>query len=66
MNLLDGSWYATEPHEDWARMRRETPVYWDEEGRVWGITRHEDVLAIEKDPRTWSSRRAPRPHGDPV
>jgi len=31
---------------------------------VWAITRYEDVLAIEKDPVTYSSYRAPRPHGD--
>jgi cytochrome P450 family 142 subfamily A polypeptide 1 len=31
---------------------------------VWGITRHADVLAIEKDPKTFSSKRSPRPHGD--
>ena len=47
-------------------MRREAPVYYDEASDVWGVTRHEDVLAIEKDPVTFSSRRAPRPHGDPL
>jgi cytochrome P450 family 142 subfamily A polypeptide 1 len=66
LNLLDGDWYATDPHDDWAWMRREAPVYFDEASAVWGISRHEDVLAIEKDPRTFSSRRAPRPHGDPL
>ena len=47
-------------------MRREAPVYYDEVADVWGITRYDDVLAIEKDPRTFSSRRAPRPHGTPL
>ena len=36
-------------------MRREAPVYYDEAADVWGITRYDDVLAIEKDPRTFSS-----------
>ena len=66
LNLLDGSWYADDPHEVWAWMRREAPVYYDEVADVWGITRYDDVLAIEKDPTTFSSRRAPRPHGDPL
>jgi cytochrome P450 family 142 subfamily A polypeptide 1 len=66
VNLLAGEWYASNPYDDWAWLRRESPVHWDEEGEVWGIARHEDVLAIEKDPRTFSSRRAPRPHGDPL
>ncbi|HKY16871.1 MAG TPA: cytochrome P450 [Microthrixaceae bacterium] len=66
LNLLDGTWYAEDPHEIWSWMRREAPVYYDESSRVWGISRYQDVLAIEKDPRTFSSRRAPRPHGDPL
>src|SRR6478735_5361808 len=44
-------------------MRREAPVYWDDSAAVWGIARYDDVLAIERDPATFSSRRAPRPHG---
>src|SRR3546814_5945002 len=66
LNLLDGAWYADDPHEIWTWMRREAPVYRDEASDVWGIARHADVLAIEKDPRTFSSRQAPRPHGHPL
>ena len=32
-------------------------------GRCGASAKYDDVLAIEKDPRTFSSRRAPRPHG---
>jgi cytochrome P450 family 142 subfamily A polypeptide 1 len=63
LNLLDGRWYADDPHEVWSWMRREAPVYYDETARVWGISRYDDVLAIEKDPSTFSSHLAPRPHG---
>jgi cytochrome P450 family 142 subfamily A polypeptide 1 len=66
LNLLDGTWYADDPHEVWTWMRREAPVYYDESSDTWGITRHDDVLAIERDPKTFSSRRAPRPHGNPL
>jgi cytochrome P450 family 142 subfamily A polypeptide 1 len=66
LNLLDGDWYARDPHQVWSWMRRESPVHWDELGQVWGIAKYDDVLAIEKDPRTYSSRRAPRPHGQPL
>jgi cytochrome P450 family 142 subfamily A polypeptide 1 len=61
--LLDGAWYADDPHAVWRWMRREAPVYWDEVGRVWGIAKYDDVLAIEKDPATFSSRKGIRPHG---
>ena len=30
---------------------------------MWGIFKHADVLAVEKDPTTFSSHRAPAPHG---
>ena len=63
LNLLDGDWYADDPHEVWRWMRRHAPVYYDETADVWGIAKHDDVLAIEKDPVAFSSFRAPRPHG---
>ncbi|MFM8862927.1 MAG: cytochrome P450 [Acidimicrobiia bacterium] len=64
LDLLDGRWYATQPYEDWTWLREYAPAYWDPTNEVWAITRYEDVLAIEKDPVTYSSFRAPRPHGD--
>jgi cytochrome P450 family 142 subfamily A polypeptide 1 len=47
-------------------MRENAPVYWDAKNEVWGITRYHDVMAIEKDAATFSSFKAPRPHGDPL
>ena len=55
LNLLDGGWYVDDPHEVWSWLRREAPVYYDEDAEVWGIARYDDVLAVEKDPRTFSS-----------
>jgi cytochrome P450 family 142 subfamily A polypeptide 1 len=62
-DLLDGSWYASQPHDDWAWMREHAPAYWDSRNEVWAITRYDDLLAIEKDTKRFSSYRAPRPHG---
>jgi cholest-4-en-3-one 26-monooxygenase len=66
IDLLDGDWYAGRPYEQWAWMRENAPVYYDEKNDVWGITLYDDVLKIEKDAKTFSSARAPRPHGDPL
>ena len=63
VNLMDGSWHAGEAHEIWARLRSEAPVHYDPQGEVWGISRYRDILAVEKDPATFSSYRAPAPHG---
>jgi cholest-4-en-3-one 26-monooxygenase len=65
LNLLDGRWYADDPHTVWKWLRREAPVYWDEEAEVWGIACYDDILAVEKDPSTYSNRRGPRPHMEP-
>ena len=66
LNLLDGTWYADDPHEVWSWMRREAPVYYDEAADVWGISRYDDVLAIEKDPATFSSRGRPARTASPA
>jgi cytochrome P450 family 142 subfamily A polypeptide 1 len=66
IDLLAGDWYAREPHDTWTWMRDHAPVYYDAKNDVWAITRYRDVLAIEKDPTTFSSWRSPRPHGDPL
>ena len=48
------------PYEDFARLRRESPVYWqptpDGDG-YWAITKHADVAEISRDAQTWSSAR---------
>lgn len=66
IRLLDGNWYASNPHDTWTWMRENAPVYYDEASDTWAITRYHDVLRIEKDPKTFSSYRSPRPHGDPL
>ncbi|HEX7836091.1 MAG TPA: cytochrome P450 [Kofleriaceae bacterium] len=46
-----------DPHETFARMRRDDPVYLDPVTGYRYVTRYADVLAILRD-RRWSSRRA--------
>ncbi len=66
IDLLDGNWYASQPHDTWSWMRQHAPAYYDAASDTWAITRYHDILAIEKDPKTFSSFRSPRPHGDPL
>lgn len=42
-------------------MRDNAPAYFDEQGGVWGITRHADVKEIAKDPETFSNAGGIRP-----
>ncbi len=46
------------PHETFALLRREAPVHWYDwkGGRgFWCITKHEDVVAVSRDTKTFSS-----------
>ena len=46
------------PHDEYSRLRKECPVYFNKEpdGRgFWAITKYEDIVRISKDPKTFSS-----------
>jgi cytochrome P450 family 142 subfamily A polypeptide 1 len=63
IRLLDGYFYASDPHRHFDWMRENAPVYYDESGDppVWAVTLHEDVMAISKDARTFSNAQGMRP-----
>ena len=48
LSLLDGRFYADDPHANFLWMRENEPIYWDEQAKVWGITRHDDLQAVSK------------------
>jgi cytochrome P450 len=54
------------PFEVLERARRDEPVFFTPALRLWVVTRHDDVLAVLKDHRTFSStgalRSSPAPH----
>ncbi|HYN32390.1 MAG TPA: cytochrome P450 [Ilumatobacteraceae bacterium] len=47
-DLLDPELYQRNPHDMWAWMRANEPVYRDERNGLWGITRHSDVMDVER------------------
>ncbi|MCF6474670.1 cytochrome P450 [Nonomuraea sp. MG754425] len=61
IDLLDGDLYAGDPAPAYAWLRERAPVYWDEGNALWGVSRHADVSAIERDPRLWTSTGGYRP-----
>jgi len=60
-NILDPYLYAGDPHLAYRWLRDEAPAYWDPVNRIWGISRHEDVLSVERDTVRYSSARGSRP-----
>ena len=47
-DLLDGDWYVHDPYPDYAWLRENAPVYWDAGNELWGISRYDDIVEIEK------------------
>ncbi len=47
-DLLDPDLYQRDPHDVWSWMRANEPVYRDERNGLWGITRHADLMDVER------------------
>ena len=59
-DIVDPDVYITGvPHATFERLRREDPVSWWKEhdggSGFWAVTRYDDVLAVSRDVRTFSS-----------
>jgi cytochrome P450 family 142 subfamily A polypeptide 1 len=65
VNLLDGDFYAGDPWPVYRWLRDEHPVYRDDVNGIWGVSRYDDVVEIEKHPARYSSARGSRPRLDP-
>lgn len=48
IDLLDGDFYVNQPYETYAWMRQNAPLYWDEINELWGVSRYDDIVDIEK------------------
>lgn len=54
-DLLDPNFYSSNPHDAWAWMRANEPVYRDDRNGLWGITRHADLMDVERRSTTFLS-----------
>jgi len=61
LNLLDPFLYAGDPYPAYQWLRDEAPAYWDPVNEIWGVSRHQDVLSMERDTARYSSSRGSRP-----
>jgi cytochrome P450 family 142 subfamily A polypeptide 1 len=48
IDLLDGDLYVSDPYSTYAWMREHAPLYWDATNELWGVSRYDDVLQVEK------------------
>src|SRR3954451_6219121 len=61
VDLLDPALYDGEPSDTYRWLRQHDPVHWDPVNQLWGISRHADIVAIERNPLLWSSAAGTRP-----
>jgi cytochrome P450 len=53
----DPHFHASDPLAVFRRLREEAPVHWHPTPGFWVLTRHEDVVAVSRDPATFCSSR---------
>ena len=48
IDLLDGNLYINDPYPTYDWMRHNAPAYWDAINELWGISRYDDIVEIER------------------
>jgi cholest-4-en-3-one 26-monooxygenase len=48
IDLLDGDFYVNDPYPTYAWLRENDPVHWDSVNELWGISRYDDIVEIER------------------
>jgi cytochrome P450 family 142 subfamily A polypeptide 1 len=61
IDLLSGAFYGREPHDAFAWMRANAPVYYDEPNDLWAAASYADVKAASVDTESFSSAQGIRP-----
>ena len=55
--LIEDSFYAGDAFPQYARLRDEAPMAWNDTKGFWAVSRWDDVMAVSTDPETFCSGR---------
>jgi len=60
LDIISNDTYAHNgyPHAEWARLRREDPIHWNErniKNPFWAVTKHADIVWISKQPERFQN-----------
>ncbi len=66
IDMLDPEFWRTRQHEAWTWARANDPVFRDESSGFWAITKHADVLHVERNADVFSSFRTYRVNETPT
>ena len=53
IDLLDGEFYTNNPYKTYKELREDDPIFWDETNELWGISRYDDIVEIEKNKKVF-------------
>ena len=65
IRLLDAEFYAGDPYPTYQWLRENSRIHRDDVHGIWGVSRFEDIVAIEKAPELYSSLPGSRPRTPP-
>lgn len=62
VDILDPAVHTDDPWPLYTWLREAAPVYWDDANEIWTVSRYDDVVAVSKDPDSFTSMQGNRPH----
>ena len=66
IDFLSGQFYVDGAREAYRWLRENAPVYFDANSDLWGVATYDGVLAVERDPQTFSNAGGSRPDTGPL
>ncbi len=66
IDFLDGAFYGGDPHPAYRWMRENDPLYYDPRSELWGVSRHDDIMRVSKDAKSFCSAKGFRPDAPPM
>ena len=66
IDFLSGRFFTEDAPEAYRWMRQVQPVHLDERNQLWGVASYDGVLAVERDPATYSNALGSRPDTGPL
>ena len=66
IDLLAADFYVNDARNSYAWMRTHAPVSYDEANDLWGVATYAGVMAVGRDPETFSSAGGSRPDTGPM
>lgn len=55
IDLLDPDTHGPHAFETYEWLREHAPVYWDPHNELWCVSRYDDIIAVARDPDTFTS-----------